>query len=135
MKHLMAAVFCMACVCSISVRAEEPKPTAPAPTIEVKQETVKCQAGCSHCTFNATKQCLPAVKIKDQVFVLAVSANASEETKRFVASLPSMKDDAKPLNVKLTGRTMSGPEAEKVASAVGTEHKVWFEVGEISVEN
>ena len=132
MKHLMAAVFCLACICSLSVRAEEPKPAAPA---EAKQETVKCVAGCSHCTFNATKQCLPAVKIKDQVFVLAVSDHASEETKRFIASLPSMKDDAKPLNVKLTGRTMSAPEAEKVASAVGTEHKTWFEVGEISLEN
>jgi hypothetical protein len=131
-NRLLAAVVCVICIGSVKAFAEEPKSeTKPASTAPAA-DAVKAQAGCSHCTFNSTTQCMPAIKIGDTVYIVKVADQASEQTRKLVASLPQMKGDAK--NVKLVGKPVPAEEAKKAAEVAKSENKNYYEIGEMSLQ-
>ena len=130
MKSILAAFACLACAIPVLVRAED-KPGTPDANPPAKTDAVKAEAGCSHCTFKVTTQCMPAIKVGDVVYIVRVSENASEATKKLVESLPKMKDGVK--NVKIVGKILPAADAEKAATAAKAEHKFWMEVGEMSI--
>ena len=127
-RILTIASLCLLCFAASGIHAEDIKP-APAKMDDVtKSDIQKALAGCSHCTFNATKQCMPAIKLGDTVFVVKVDEKASEATKKLVASLAEMKEP--PKHVVIKGKPMD----EKAAAALGGETKSYYEVGEMSVD-
>ena len=136
MNRILACVLCLICSASWALVAEEGKipaaPVNPAPVAAQTGDAVKAQAGCSHCTFGATSQCMPAIKIGDTVYIVKVNEQASEATKKFVASLPQMKGDAKP--VKIIGKPLSVEEGTKAAAVAKSETKSYYEIGEMSLQ-
>jgi hypothetical protein len=133
MKHLLAAVVCLACAYPALVCAEEPKPGIIVVDPPPPAAPFKCEAGCSKCSYKATTHCLPAIKLNNVVYIVKVSDNANEATKKLVATLPDMKDFTSK-KVKIVGNVMPEAEAAKASIAAKTEHKFWFEVGEMSLE-
>ncbi len=131
-RILIAASLFSLCLAVTGLRAEDVKPApnpAPAKSDDAtKSEIQKALAGCSHCTFNATKQCMPAIKLGETVFVVKVDEKASEATKKLVASLAEMKEP--PKHVVIKGKALD----EKAAAALGGETKSYYEIGEMSVE-
>jgi hypothetical protein len=124
-NRILAGLMCMLCLLAANARAEAPKEEVKAPaSAEIKQGL----AGCAHCTFNASKQCLPALKLGDTVYLIKVDEKASESTKKLVASLAESKEPAK--SVKFKGRPME----EKQAAALGSEIKSYYEIGEMSIQ-
>jgi hypothetical protein len=124
-NRFIAGLFCMLCLLTATARAEAPKEESKSPTpAEVKEAL----AGCAHCTFNATKQCMPAIKLGDTVYLLKLDEKANESTKKLVASLADMKEPAK--KVKFTGRPIEVKEA-----AAAAEIRSYYEIGEMSVQD
>jgi hypothetical protein len=124
-NRFLAGMVCMVCLFTASVRAEATKEESEFPT---SSEIKHALAGCAHCTFNATKQCMPAIKLGDTVYLLKVDEKANESTKKLVASLAEMKEPAK--NVKFKGHPIEVKEA-----AAAAEIKSYYEIGEMSVQD